>query len=155
MAIGSYCLRAVRTAAPEETTRTAAQRMQAEHVGCLVVVENDRPIGMVTDRDLALHVLCDDLDPEKERVRDAMQSPVISVHRDALLEDSVKAMRRAAVRRLVVVDEKGKVAGVLAADDLLRLLATEMEDLADALRVQLASEADPIPRGGAEGGSHA
>ncbi|RIL07625.1 MAG: CBS domain-containing protein [Proteobacteria bacterium] len=153
MAIGTHCMRATRTAAPDETAAVAARRMQAEHVGCLVVVENDRPIGVVTDRDIALHVLCDDLDPEKERVRDAMHGPVVSVRQDASLEEALKALRKASVRRLVVTDEAGKAAGVFAADDFLRLLATELGDLAEALRVQFTREAKSA--GGAGGTSHA
>lgn len=148
MSVGAYCLRTVRTAAPADTARAAAQRMQTEHVGCLVVVEEDRPVGVVTDRDIALHVLSEDLDPEKERVRDIMQSPAVTVARDASLADAVKVLRKATVRRLVVVDEAGKLAGLFAADDLLRLLATEVEDLAEALRVQFTGEAK-------EGTSHA
>jgi CBS domain-containing protein len=151
MSVAIHCLRRVRTASPTDTVRAAAQRMQAEHVGCLVVLEGDRPVGVVTDRDIALHVLCDDLDSGKERVRDAMHGPVVCVRHDASLDDAVKALRRATVRRLVVVDAAGKVAGVFAADDLLRLLAAELEDLAEALRTQFASEAEPIR----EGGSHA
>ena len=155
MSVGAYCLRTVRTAAPAETARAAAQRMQAEHVGCLVVTEHDLPVGVVTDRDIALHILTDDLDPEKERVRDIMQSPVVTIAREASLADAVKALRKATVRRLVVVDEAGKVAGVFAADDLLRLLATEIDDLAEALRVQFTSEAKATPSAVAEGPSHA
>ena len=141
MSVGAYCLRTVRTAEPAETARAAAQRMQAEHVGCLVVTENDRPVGVVTDRDIAMHVLSEDLDPDKERVRDVMQSPVVTVASAASLAQAVKTLRKATVRRLVVVDAAGKVAGVFAADDLLRLLATEIEDLAEALRVQFTNEA--------------
>jgi len=153
MSVGAYCLRSVRTAEPAETVRAAAQRMQAEHMGCLVVTENERPVGVVTDRDIALHILCEDLDPEKERVRDVMQSPVVTVGCDASLTDAVKVLRKATVRRLVVVDAAGKVAGVFAADDLLRLLATEIEDLAEALRAQFANEAKAAST--AEGASHA
>jgi CBS domain-containing protein len=152
MAIGTHCLRATRTAAPDETAAAAARRMQAEHVGCLVVVEHERAIGVVTDRDLALHVLCDDLDPEQERVRDAMHAPVVSIRQDASLEDAVEALRKASVRRLVVTDEAGKPAGVFAADDFLRLLATEIGDLAEALRVQFTQESKGASAGGS---SHA
>ena len=148
MSIAAHCMRKVRTAASTETARAAAQRMQSEHVGCLLVTEDERPVGVVTDRDIALHVLCDDLDPEKERVRDVMHGPVVSIGQDASIEDAVKALRRATVRRLVVLDDAGKPAGVFAADDLLRLLATELEDLAEALRVQFASEAEPSRQGG-------
>jgi CBS domain-containing protein len=155
MSIGTHCLRKVRTVAPDETARAAAQRMQDDHVGCLVVTEKERPVGVVTDRDIALQVLCDDLDPEKERVRDVMHGAVVSVRQDASVEDAVQALRRATVRRLVVVDDAGEVAGVFAADDLLRLLGTEIEDLAEALRVQFATEAKPVAGGAGQGASHA
>ena len=147
MAIGSHCLRRVRTAAPTETVRAAAERMQAEHVGCLIVTENERPIGMLTDRDVALAILCDDLDPEQRRVRDVMGGPVVSVPLEASIEEAVVALRRASVRRVVVVDGAGRPAGIFAADDLLRLLATEMGDLAEALRVQLSEPTGSARRG--------
>jgi CBS domain-containing protein len=153
MSVGAYCLRSVRTADPTETVRAAAQRMQSEHVGCLVVVEKERLVGLVTDRDIALHILCEDLDPEKERVGDVMQSPVITVGCDASLTSAVQVLRKATVRRLVVVDAAGKAAGVFAADDLLRVLATELEDLGEALRVQFANEAKAAST--REGASHA
>lgn len=149
MAIRSHCVRMVRTALPAETVRAAAQRMQAERVGCLVVTEDERPIGIVTDRDVALAILCDDADPERVRVRDVMRSPAVSVPLDASLEAAVRALRTATVRRIVVVDEAGRPAGVFAADDLLRLLATEIEDLAEAVHAQLSAEAPDVGRGGA------
>jgi CBS domain-containing protein len=129
--------------------------MQAEHVGCLVVVEDGRPVGVVTDRDIALHILGDDLDSEKERVRDIMRSPVVSVSRETSLAEAVKALRKATVRRLVVVDEAGHVAGVFAADDLLRLLAAEIDDLAEALRVQFTRETKATSAATTEGAPHA
>jgi CBS domain-containing protein len=67
----------------------------------------------------------------------------------------VKRLRKSALRRLVVVDDKKEAVGVFAADDLLRLVATELGDLGEALRVQLSHEAKPAPRGAAEDRSHA
>jgi len=121
--------------------------MQAEHLGCLVVTDGDRPIGLVTDRDVALQVLCEDHDPEQIRVRELMSSPVVCVAHDASLEEAVRTLRAATVRRVVVVDGEGRPVGLFAADDLLRLLATEMGDLAEALRAQFSTES--------EGGCHA
>jgi len=122
-------------------------------VGRLVVGDQEHPLGVVTDRDLALRVLREDLDPERVQVRDPMRSPVVRVAADAPLAEGVRALRWAAVRRIVVIDDKQEVVGLFAADDLLRILVTELGDLADALRVQFAREAGA--RGAAEERSHA
>jgi CBS domain-containing protein len=155
MSVLKYCFRAVRTAAPEETVRAAAQRMRAEEVGCLVVTDQGRPLGIATDRDIALGVLREDREAEKLPLRDLMQSPVVTVSEDVSLLEAVKTLRRASVRRLVVVDGLGRVVGLLTADDVLRLVATELGDLAEALRVQLSQEAKAAPRGVEEASGHA
>ena len=155
MSMGAYCLRRVQTIGPEETARAAAQRMQATGVGCLVVTEAGRPVGIVTDRDVALGVLRDDRDAAALPVRAVMASPVVTVGAHASLGEAVKTLRKSALRRLVVVDEGQAAVGVFAADDLLRLIATELGDLGEALRVQLGREAAPRSPGEEEELGHA
>jgi CBS domain-containing protein len=129
--------------------------MREEGVGCLVILDQSRPVGVVTDRDLALGVLREDLDAGALAVRNVMQSPVVTIAADASLGEAVKVLRKSALRRLVVVDDEKEAVGVFAADDLLRLLATELGDLSEALRVQLSRETKAAPRGAAEGQAHA
>ena len=155
MSIGKYCPRTLRNARPEETAQAAAQRMREEGVGCLVVTDQNRPVGVVTDRDLALKVLREDLDAGALALRDVMQSPVVTIAADASLDEGVKTLRKSALRRLVVVDDKKQPVGLFAADDLLRLVATELGDLGEALRVQLARETKAAPRGATEGQGNA
>lgn len=155
MSVGKYCPRMLRTVRAEDTARAAAERMREEGVGCLVVVDRGRPVGVVTDRDLALKVLREDLDAGALPVRDAMQSPVVTIAAEASLGEAVKTLQKSALRRLVVVDDKKEAIGVFAADDLLRLVATELGDLGEALRVQLSREAKAAPRGAVEGPAHA
>lgn len=154
MAMAAYCLRRVEAIGPEETARAAAQRMQASGVGCLVVTEAGRPVGVVTDRDLALKVLRDDRDAAALPVRDVMESPVVTVRAGASLGEAVRTLRQSARRSLVVVDERQAAVGVFAADDLLRLIATELGDLGEALRVQLGESA-AAPRSEEEERGHA
>jgi CBS domain-containing protein len=84
-----------------------------------------------------------------------MQSPAVTIAAEASLGEAVKTLRKSALRRLVVVDERKEAIGVFAADDLLRLVATELGDLGEALRVQLSREAKAAPRGAAEEPAHA
>jgi predicted transcriptional regulator len=130
MSVGSYCQGSVCNALPGETLRTAAQRMEKEGMGSLVVVEEDRPVGVLTDRDLVLHVLAGRRDANEARVRDAVARPAVTIRADASLPDATDLMRRRRLRRLPVVDSEGSLVGVITADDVVRLLAEEVMGLA-------------------------
>jgi CBS domain-containing protein len=139
MPVGAYARRSAHTVAPEETARAAAQRMEKEGVGCLVVVEDQRPVGILTDRDLALRLLREKLDSGAVRVRELMHAPVVTVAEDEALDVALRTMRAAAVRRLPLVDAEGRLVGIVTVDDLLRMVTTELGDLAEALRMQLSA----------------
>lgn len=137
MSVGSYCQGSVCNALPDETLRTAAQRMEKEGMGSLVVVEEDRPVGVLTDRDLVLHVLAGRRDANEARVRDAVARPAVTIRADASLPDATDLMRRRRLRRLPVVDSEGSLVGVITADDVVRLLAEEVMGLARVAASQL------------------
>lgn len=135
MSITSICQRNVDTARPDETVRSAAQRMATRTVGTLVVVDDhQRPIGMLTDRDLALRVIAAGADPQDTCVRDVMTGHVESICEDASIEDALMAMRTGAVRRLPLVDTKGHLVGIVSLEDVLGLLSREMAEVGTFLR---------------------
>nr|MDJ0867006.1 CBS domain-containing protein [Myxococcota bacterium] len=138
------------TAAPEERLRDAARRMEKEGAGLLVVVENDRLAGVLTDRDLALHGARGGRAASKARVADAMSQSPVSVGAEASVQEALRLLRSHRVRRLPVLDAEDRVLGLLAADDLVRLLAAEIGGLAEVLAAQLpaGTEAapEPLPR---------
>ena len=70
MPIRTYVQREVRTIGPDATAREAAHQMEQANVGCLIVMRGDEPEGVLTDRDIALKVLCECLDPGSVRVRE-------------------------------------------------------------------------------------
>jgi CBS domain-containing protein len=142
MAIGDYCEKPAASIRGDETVRTAAQRMRNEGLGCLVVAKEGRPVGMVTDRDLMLETLCKRLDAGAVKVEEVASRPLVAIEQDAPLREAVRMMRRHAIRRLPVVDDKGQLVGIVAADDLLSLAAVELEGLALAARAQ-APRHDP------------
>ena len=136
MAVRHYCQEPACTVGADETVRAAAQRMDEEGVGCLVVEEEDRPIGILTDRDVALEILCRRLDAGTVRVREIAKTPVLTIQQDAPLAEAAKLIRRHAVRRLPVIDTKGKLVGLIASDDLLLLAVEELDGLASVVRTQ-------------------
>ncbi len=141
MTVVSYCRRPACTASPEETLQLAAQRMEKEGSGTLVVTEGERLVGVLTDRDVALHVAAGGRDAARARIADAMSASPALVDAEADLEEGLGIMRGRRVRRLPVVDPQGRVAGVLSADDLVRLLAQEIGGLGEVLVAQLPAGA--------------
>ncbi len=109
---------------PGCTLRQAAELMECNAVGALAVVEDDRAVGVVTDRDLVRRAVARGIAPDA-RVDSVMSSPVVSIADDADLHDAVAVFGRKAVRRLVV-EREGRFVGVLSADDLLIDLASDL-----------------------------
>ncbi len=139
MPIGDYCEKPAATVRGDETVRAAAQRMKQEGLGSLAVVTAGRPVGIVTDRDLVLETLGNRLDPGSVTVEEIASRPLVTVDQDAPVREAVRVIRRHAVRRLPVVDDKGQLVGIVAADDLLSLAAAELGGLAVAVRTQSPS----------------
>jgi CBS domain-containing protein len=136
MTIRDYCQKPAASVGGEETVRAASQRMKQEGLGALVLVKEGRPLGIVTDRDLMVETLCNRLDPGTVRVEEVASRPLVTVREDAPVREAVRMIRRYAVRRLPVVDEKDQLVGIVAADDLLSLIAAELSGLAVAVRTQ-------------------
>lgn len=124
------CQRKVVTVRRHEELGTAAWMMRERHVGCLVVVEpagimgGERPIGMLTDRDIVTQVIVREADPRDVSVEDAMSPHPVTVAATAPIEEALQLMREGHVRRLPVVDDRGRLAGIIALDDIFEYLAT-------------------------------
>ena len=129
--------------APDATLRDAASTMDRCGVGCLVVVDDDRLVGVVTDRDLAVRGLAKGLDADA-RVDAAMSMHVHAIDRHADIRDAIAAFHHHAVRRLPVVDGD-QVTGLVSLDDLMVLLAKVFGDVTHGLTAQLV-----FPHGGDE-----
>lgn len=137
MAIGEICSRDVIFARRNESVAVGAALMRQHHVGSLVVVDDNggkrRPVGIVTDRDIVLAVVAPGIDPDTIRLGDVMSPELVAVRDNAGVAESIDLMRLKGVRRLPVVDSGGALVGLVAADDLILLLAEEMSGLAAML----------------------
>ena len=134
MPVRDLIQRKVVTIEPEDTVMLAAQRMKDKMVGSLVVLDGDRPAGIITDRDIAIRVVGAGKDPITTRVKEVMTKDPITIREDASFFELTKTFRDAAVRRLVVVDREGKLLGLISIDDVLELLTTEFANLIAAIR---------------------
>jgi CBS domain-containing protein len=118
-----------------------ARLMGREHVGCVVLVDDNHPVGIVTDRDIVLKVVAAERDPGKIEARDIMTRDLVTVNIDADPLDATRIMRDRGLRRLPVVDAQGALLGILTFDDLFLLLASEMWNLSGAVEKEVRLEA--------------
>lgn len=122
------------TVPADASIRTAAHTMSNEAVGCLVAVDGDgRAVGVLTDRDLALRVVGRTCAIDTLAVSDVMSPELVSVTANDSLETIVSRMKTRGVRRVPVLDD-GKAVAMVALDDVLRLLASELHDIGTEAR---------------------
>jgi CBS domain-containing protein len=117
-----------------ETVVVAARRMRDFRVGCVVVVRDARPVGMLTDRDLALRVIAEGRDPDTTLVSDVVTYEAATLPYDVGIDTAVRVMSERGVRRLPIVTADGTVAGIVTADDLFVLLAKALGELGEGIR---------------------
>jgi len=114
----------------DESVFVAAQRMDARKVGSLVVVDSEgHPLGLLTDRDLAVRVIAEALDPNETMVSQVMTRLPQIIREETPIEEALGIMRCGPYRRLPVVTRDGRLAGILSLDDILNLLAEEFGEI--------------------------
>jgi len=104
------------------TARKAAELMNRHDIGCLVVVNNDKPIGIVTERDMLKRVMLQLRDPRRSRVSHIMSKPLITTSPETDLRDAVGLMNERRIKKLPVVEE-GRLLGLISITDIVRSLA--------------------------------
>ena len=133
MKLNDIFTRNVVTAGPEETLAAVAHRMQEHNVGTVVIVEEQRPVGIVTDRDLALALGARRVSPQTE-VQKVMTRHVLAIPEDTGIYTATKFMREREVRRLPIVDREDHLVGIVTLDDLLRFLGRELYNLTEGIK---------------------
>ncbi|MCS6784782.1 MAG: CBS domain-containing protein [Candidatus Caldarchaeum sp.] len=112
------------TVTPETSVYAAARVMAQEEVGSVVVVVGEKPVGIITERDLVRKVLAGGLSPRKTSVSKVMSSPVVVVGENTSLEEAVSIMAQNRIRRLLVVSGE-KLVGIVSATDIMKALGAE------------------------------
>lgn len=145
MSAGEYCNREVVIVARSESIREAIDLMRRYHVGDVVVVEKRGeapvPVGILTDRDIVLEVLAEGVDLDAVTIGDVMSFDLVTVPEDTSLLDVLALMGEKGVRRLPVVNRAGELVGILTVDDLLELLAEQLNDIVRLLARERSHEA--------------
>lgn len=145
MSLERFCKKDVITVSPEVSLLEVARLMRSRHVGSVIVVNEHRPIGILTDRDIIIKAVAEDKDPKGMRAHEIMthNPAMVNINYDPL--DATRIMRDRGLRRLPVVDENNHLLGILTLDDLLDLVGKEAANLAETVHTELARESNPVP----------
>jgi CBS domain-containing protein len=137
MLLKEACTAGVVCCGAQTTVLQAASLMRHKHVGDLVVVDDPQderiPLGIVTDRDIVVEVLGNELDPTRTAVGSLMRKPVVIAHESEDTTEVLQRMRTHGVRRLPVVAHNGEVVGIITLNDLLRLFVTDVGAVLDTM----------------------
>jgi len=146
MNVGSVCTRRIVRIDSGGTLAQAARLMREHHVSALVVTseapEGLRVGGIVTDRDLVMDVLARELDGTAVRIGELASREVVSVSENDDLTDAIAAMQETGVRRLLVTNADQQLVGVVSLDDLIDVLASQLDGLAKVIRSGMRREVD-------------
>jgi CBS domain-containing protein len=138
MPIDRLIRRPVRTLGPDASCVEAAAMMRDDQIGAVVVADDSgRVLGIVTDRDLAVRVIAAGREPKGVALREIMSGEPIYLSRTRNLAQLLATMRDLGVRRVPVVDDDGRVRGLVSFDDVLVLLADQLADLAQVIRKEI------------------
>ena len=117
---------------PNTTIRDVAKVMSNHRVGCLVVLEEKKIVGMITELDIIWKVVANDKDPNTTTVADIMTKEVVTVQADQTLEEASALMVEHEIKKLPVL-EKDKLVGIITATDLISVQPKMIETLANLL----------------------
>lgn len=133
MAAGKLGIRSTDTCLVKESVATAATRMLDRNVGSLVVVnDTHEPVGIITDRDLTVRVLASGKESTISVGQVMTRDPQV-VGEDFELEDVLRIMRWGGFRRVPVVDNRGRLMGIVCLDDILNMLSDEFSSISRML----------------------
>jgi len=108
------------TTKTEATVEDAIKLMNKHEIGCLVIVENGRPVGIITERDLLKRVLSKSKELRNMKVMEIMSKPLISIGPNMEIEEAAKLMYKKKIKKLPIV-ERGKLLGLVTLTDILRI----------------------------------
>ena len=118
MRIGDVMTRGVELVTPEASLEAVAVKMRDRGVGLIPVCENDRLIGVITDRDVTVRATAQGRAPQHTRVREGMTPQVLDCYEDQSLAEAANLMEQKAIRRLIVLNRQKRLVGIISIDDL-------------------------------------
>ena len=124
----------IKTVRTDDSAHDAVVKMNKFDVGSVIVTNSNRPVGIITSKNILNRIVEPRLDAGTVRAKDIMSSPLITIEPDAALEDAAKIMAKKRIKKLVVM-EKDKILGILSTSDIVRANPTQLGILQELLKV--------------------
>jgi signal-transduction protein with cAMP-binding, CBS, and nucleotidyltransferase domain len=140
--VKDFCQRTVVTCGPDDTLVDVVRIMREKNISSVVVCENKLPSGIMTDRDLRNKVVACGTDPSTLAVRAIMNRPLSVIGENDLLYEALYRMSREKIHRLAVVDDQGKLSGIITDSDIIRLQSHSPHQL--VLDIEKAQDLDEL-----------
>jgi CBS domain-containing protein len=144
--VASIMTKEVKTAKESQTVKAAAKIMIEKDIGSLVIVkgtEPDRPVGIITERDLVRVVGTTDTSTLQMPVRDIMSKPVVTIEASSSIKDAIQSMELNNFRRLPVVDREKKMVGIVTDKDIFKVIM-KSQALITSMSGSLSVEYRPV-----------
>lgn len=135
MPVGHLGPEDVVTTDPDAQISDVVDKLESENVGAIVVAEDDEPVGIVTDRDVALAVNEGD-NIGTDAVQSVMTEDPVTLHEDEEAMEISRTIDDQNVRRIPVVDENDELTGIVTVDDLVATIGEQLDHVADTIEVQ-------------------
>jgi CBS domain-containing protein len=145
MGLSEICNRSVVVTPRDTSVEAAARLMREHHVGSLVVVDETargrKPVGILTDRDIAIEVVAAGVAPASVTVGETMAPDLVTARESDEPWETIRLMRQKGIRRVPVVDAQGLLVGIVTVDDLLEIIAEEIDGLVKVIAAEQSREA--------------
>ena len=125
MKVRKIMTKAAQTILPDATVEQASQKMRDYNIGLLPVVEEGKVLGVVTDRDIVVHVIAEARNPHLTTIREVMTGKPFSCFENQSVTEASRIMEKHGVRRLIVISHRHKLVGILTVTDLALKIANE------------------------------
>ncbi|MGD9395050.1 MAG: CBS domain-containing protein [Candidatus Thorarchaeota archaeon] len=123
------------TMPPDATIFEVASSMNKMDIGSIIIADQDRPLGIITEADIVRRVIADEKDAKTTAARDIMSSPIIHVEPGTALTEAMRVMARSNIRRVAVL-RNDSLAGIITSRDLLRWSPELIDILVESLRLR-------------------
>jgi CBS domain-containing protein len=133
MSLRNFCRKPIIKISPEKNIWEACQMLKENNVGCLIVENDGKLCGILTDRDIALKVTGEQKEPRTTKVAEVMTRDPVRISIDKDMQHLTSLMHTFHVRRVPVVDGYDTTLGIITLDDLIALLGDEMSEIGKAI----------------------
>jgi CBS domain-containing protein len=137
MPITDFCNSPVVTVSPDQQVLNVIKLMRDKNVGAVVVTVQEKPVGILTDRDIVMRVTAEGKEASATRIRTVMTPNPVVVSEQEGVWGLIKIMKEHGKRRYPVVSGKGKLVGIITLDDLIGLIGVEMSGIGQAISSEL------------------